>query len=252
MNKRVLVTAGASGIGLAIADCFLAAGCKVHIGDLDQEALRDASARLGVSTSLVDVGEPAEVALLAEETLRALGGVDVIVNNAGIGGPRAPVDAVTDEDWDRVLRVNLSSMFFVTRALVPWMKEQRSGAILNISTSSVGTGLPGRSPYVVSKAGVEGLTRNLARELGPYNIRCNSIRPGSIENERGRALLRHQAEREGMSYEEALQRRLGFISMRSRVSPSEVGDMAVFLASDAARHVSGQCVSVCGNIEWEG
>src|SRR5690606_39871829 len=103
------------------------------------------------------------------------------------------------------------------------------------STTSVGTGLPGRSPYVVSKAGLEALTRNLARELGPFNIRCNAIRPGSIENERGRALLRARAERERISYESALARRLEFISMRSRISPEEIGDMAVFLASDEAR-----------------
>lgn len=250
--KRVLVTAGASGIGLAIVQRFLDAGHRVHVADVDGEALASVCAGLGVSGSAVDVGSSNDVRRLTEETANALGGLDVLVNNAGIGGVNAGIEDLTDADWDAVLRVNLTGAFYTVRAFAPLMKAQKSGAIINISTTSVGTGLPRRSPYVVSKAGLEALTRNLARELGPFNIRCNAIRPGSIENERGRALLRARAEREGISYESALARRLEFISMRSRISPEEIGDMAVFLASDEARHVTGQCISVCGNVEWEG
>ena len=252
MSNRVLVTAGASGIGLAIADAFVAAGARVHICDIDRAALDAVLASREITGSIADVGNSAQVAVLAQEALAALGGVDVIVNNAGIGGPRGPIETISDEAWDAVLRTNLSSMFFVVRALAPTMKAQRSGSIINISTTSVRTALPERSAYVVSKAAVEGLTHNLARELGPFNIRCNTLRPGSIENERGRMLLEQRAAREGISYEAALAQRLGFISMRSRIEPSEVGDAAVFLASDGARHITGQCISVCGNVEWEG
>ena len=120
------------------------------------------------------------------------------------------------------------------------------------SSTSARSGLPNRTPYVVSKVAIEGLTRNLARELGPFNIRCNSLLPGSMENERNRTMMREKAAREGITYEQALAQRLEFISMRTRIDPAEVGDMAVFLASDGARHVSGQQISVCGNIEWEG
>lgn len=251
MSNRVLVTAGASGIGLAIVDAFLLAGSNVHICDIDAAAIARAVAARPLTATRADVSQPGQVAKLAAEALGALGGIDVIVNNAGIGGPRAPVEAIADADWDAVLRTNLSSMFYVIRALVPTMKAQRSGAIINISTTSVKTGLPERAPYVVAKAGVEALTSNLARELGPFNIRCNSLRPGSIENERGRALLAARAEREGLSYEEALANRLAFISMRTKIDPGEIGETAVFLASHAARHISGQCLSVCGNAEWE-
>ncbi|RYE00636.1 MAG: SDR family oxidoreductase [Sphingomonadales bacterium] len=252
MRKRVLVTAGANGIGLAIADRFAATGASVHICDIDGAALDAVLASRPFTGSIANVGDSAQVATLAAETLAALGGIDVVVNNAGIGGPRGAVETITDEVWDAVLRTNLSSMFYIVRELVPTMKAQRSGAIINISTTSVRTALPERSAYVVSKAAVEALTHNLARELGPFNIRCNSLRPGSIENERGRVLLEQRAAREGISYEAALEQRLGFISMRSRIDPSEVGDAAVFLASDNARHITGQCISVCGNVEWEG
>ncbi len=250
--KRVVITAGASGIGLAIVKCFVASGARVHVCDVDGDAVARVSRELGVTGSVADVARSADVARMIGEATAALGGIDVAINNAGIGGPNAAVEDLSDEDWDQVLRVNLTGMFYVVRAVTPLMKAQNSGVILNISTTSVATGLPRRSPYVVSKGGVESFTRNLARELGPHNIRCNTIRPGSIENDRGRALLRARAEREGLSYDEALQQRLQFISMRSRIAPEEVGETAVFLASDAARHVSGQCVSVCGNVEWEG
>lgn len=252
MSRKVLVTAGASGIGLAIADAFLGSGARVHICDIDREALSRASVdRPGLTFSVADVSNSTEVNALAAEALAALGGIDVVVNNAGIGGHRGPVEDITDEAWDAVMRTNVSSMFYVVRALAPQMKAQRSGAIINISTTSVKTGLPQRTPYVVSKAAVEGFTLNLARELGPFNIRCNSLRPGSIENERGRNLLKQRAEREGIAYGAALEARLGYISMRSRIEPSEIGEAAVFLASNAARHVTGQCLSVCGNVEWE-
>ncbi|MDB5364826.1 MAG: short-chain dehydrogenase/reductase [Rhodospirillales bacterium] len=250
--RRVLVTAGAAGIGLAIARAFLADGADVHVCDVDAAALDAARAELpGLGTSNIQIGDAAQMERLRAELEARFGGLDVLVNNAGIGGPRGAIETVSDDDWDAVLRVNVTGMFHAVRAFVPAMKAQRSGCILNISTTSVRTSLPNRTPYVVSKAAVNGLTRNLARELGPFNIRCNSISPGSIENERGRALMTDRAARLGLSYDEALQQRLGFISMRTRIEPEEVGATAVFLASHAARHVTGQDVSVCGNVEWE-
>jgi NAD(P)-dependent dehydrogenase (short-subunit alcohol dehydrogenase family) len=251
--QRVVVTAGAAGIGLAIARTFHASGARVHVCDLDQAALTEAARALpGLRVSCIDVGDAAQVRHLQQDVQESLGGIDVLVNNAGIGGPRAPVDEISDADWDAVLRVNITGMFYTVRAFVPQMKQQHAGAIINISTTSVRTGLPDRTPYVVSKAAVQGLTKNLARELGPFNIRCNALLPGSIENERGRGLMVEKAARLGISYEEALQDRLRFISMRTRIDPDEIAQAALFLASDAARHITGQELSVCGNVEWEG
>ncbi len=253
MNEmRVIVTAGASGIGLAIAQAFLGAGARVHIGDVDGASLSAAlEDNPGLRGSVADVALAEDVDRLGDEAITWMGGVDVLVNNAGIGGPRGPIEDVDPAEWHQVMRVNLGGIFHTARRFVPVMKQQRAGCIINISTTSVRTGLPLRTPYVVSKTGVMGFTLNLAREVGPYNIRCNAILPGSIENERGRRLLRERAERQGVSYEDALAQRLGYISMRSRITPEEIGDTALFLASPAARHISGQFLSVCGNVEWE-
>jgi NAD(P)-dependent dehydrogenase (short-subunit alcohol dehydrogenase family) len=252
MQQRIVVTAGASGIGLGIVDAFLDSGALVHVCDVSPDALVAISGRHPrLSASLADVGDVVAVSNLEQRAIEAMGGVDVLVNNAGIGGPRAPVDQIADEDWASVFRVNVTGAFNTVRAFAPHFKAQRSGCIINISTTSVRTGLPDRLPYVASKAALEGMTFNLARELGPFNIRCNSLLPGSIENERGRQLMRDKAAREGVTYEEALGERLKFISMRSRIEVSEIGETAVFLASHAARHITGQRLSVCGNAEWE-
>jgi len=131
------------------------------------------------------------------------------------------------------------------------MKRDRSGCIVNISTASVRTGLPLRTPYVASKAGVMGLTHNVARELGAFNIRCNSILPGLIDNARGRALVQRAADDSGRDFATVETEVLRYISLRSWIDPTEIGDAAIFLASRAGRHITGQSLGVCGNVEWE-
>jgi NAD(P)-dependent dehydrogenase (short-subunit alcohol dehydrogenase family) len=142
-------------------------------------------------------------------------------------------------------------MFYCIKRALPPMKAQGSGCIINISSASTRVGMPLRTPYIATKWAVEGLTQNLARELGPDNIRCNAILPGIIDNPRGRRLVEKLAEERGQSFEETEQRYIGFVSMRSWIQPEEVADMAAYLASDAARHVTGQAIGVCGNLEWE-
>jgi len=247
--QRVLVTAGAGGIGLAVAERFVDAGAKVMVCDIDAGALAAAPPELaGVQC---DVADATQVTGLFEKVMDHMGGLDVLVNNAGIGGGQAAIEDITDADWQRTLDVNLSGMFHCLRAAVPGMKAQGSGAVINISTASVRTGLPGRLPYVASKHGVMGLTLNAARELGPGNIRCNAILPGLIDNERGRGLVAARAEERGISAEDAEQDYLRYISMRCWIDPAEVGDLAVFLSSDQARHISGQFIAVDGHMEWE-
>lgn len=246
---RVLVTAGAAGIGLAVAERFGAAGATVMVCDIDEGAL--AAAPPGLTGVQCDVADADEVAALFKKVASDMGGLDVLVNNAGIGGGQAAIEDITDADWQRTLDVNLSGMFHCLRAAVPGMKAQGSGAVINISTASVRTGLPGRMPYVASKHGVMGLTLNAARELGPNNIRCNAILPGLIDNERGRGLVAARAEERGISTGEAEDEYLRYISMRCWIDPAEVGDLAVFLSSDQARHISGQFIAVDGHMEWE-
>jgi len=251
-GQRVVVTAGGSGIGRAIAECFLHQGASVHVCDISGDAISDLISSIpDIRGAVADVGDPESVSKYFAGVVDDLGGVDVLVNNAGVGGPRAPIEEVAIEDWDRTLRVNLSGMFYCIRQAVPFMKRQKSGCIINISTVNAKIGLPLRTPYVASKAGVLGLTVNVARELGPCGIRCNAILPGPIDNPRGRGLVENHASARGLTIEEAEADFLKYISMRSWITPGEVGDMATFLASPAARHVSGQSIGVCGNMEWE-
>ena len=252
MAQSVIVTGGGDGIGRSIAERFVAAGADVHICDVNPAHLEAAiSGDSRLRGTVADVSDPGAVARLVEQAEAWMGPVDVLVNNAGIGGPRAPLEEVTDEDWDRVMRVNLYGMFHTMRCVIPGMKERGSGAIVNISTGSVRTLPVDRSVYNVSKAAVEGLTRTMARELGPFNVRVNAIQPGMVNNDRMRGIVKRIADQEGRTYEEVEGSFLEFISMRTKVEPEEIADMVVFLASDRAKHVTGQVIAVDGHIEWE-
>jgi NAD(P)-dependent dehydrogenase (short-subunit alcohol dehydrogenase family) len=250
--QTVLVTAGGSGIGRAIAEKFLATGAQVLVCDISEEALQEVrQASPSIRTLLADVSVQNDVDRLFADIATTFGGLDVVVNNAGIGGGRASIDEISDEDWDRCMAVNITGAFRVARSAARLMKVARAGAVINISTGSVRTGLPFRTPYIVSKQGLMGLTQNLARELGPHNIRCNAILPGLIDNARGRSLVARAAEAAGKTVEETEAEWLKYISMRCWIDPDEVGDLAVFLASPAARHITGQFIGICGGVEWE-
>ena len=197
-SQAVMVTGAGRSIGRAVAERFHAAGARVHICCLTTESLEDVlGANPGMSGSIADVGSADAVARWFDEGLEALGTIDVLVNNAGISGPRAPVEEIEDDDWYRVIDVNLNGMFHCIKRAVPVMKVKGRGAIINISTASTRVGMPLRTAYVTSKCAVDGMTRNLARELGPFGIRCNAILPGIIDNPRGRRLITHLAKRAG-------------------------------------------------------
>jgi len=249
---RVLVTGAGAGIGRAIAERFLSSGAAVHVCDVEEEALHDVvKANPGLRASRADVGSAGDVAQLFAEATGWMGGLDVLVNNCGIAGPRAFIEDITDEEWHRTLQVNLTGMFYCVRQATPLFKAQGSGCIINLSTTSARTGLPKRLAYVVSKAGVQGLTQNVARELGPWNVRCNAILPGMVDNPRGRRIVASVAADRGISVAEMEAEFLQFVSMRTWVEPGEIGELAVFLASPGGRHISGQMIGVCGNTEWE-
>lgn len=252
MSRRVIITAGASGIGLATARRFLAAGAQVAICDVDPQAVANAmAAHPALFGRVVDIASESAVDGFVGEVVGAFGGVDTLVNNAGIAGACAPIEAISAESWIRSFEVNVHGAFYMMRAVVPLMKGQGGGAIVNISTGSVFTLPAGRADYVASKWAIEGLTRTAAKELGPDGIRVNAIRPGFVNSDRMKNILTAKANADGTTLEALEKTFLDFISMRTKVEPEEIGDMAVFLASDAALHVTGQLLSVDGNIEWE-
>jgi NAD(P)-dependent dehydrogenase (short-subunit alcohol dehydrogenase family) len=250
--QTVLVTAAGQSVGRVMAEKFLARGDKVHICDIDEKLVTQAlSANSGLSGTVCDVADEAQVARMFDEARARLGPIDVLVNTVGISGPRGPIETLSFADWRATLAANLDSMFLTIRQVVPDMRRKKHGVIVNFSTGSTKTVMPFRTPYVASKAGVEGLTKCLARELGPDNIRINAILPGMIDNERMRGVIARIAQQEGRAAEEVEREALQFISMRSKIQPAEIADMVLFLCSDAARHVSGQLIGVDGNIEWE-
>jgi NAD(P)-dependent dehydrogenase (short-subunit alcohol dehydrogenase family) len=252
MSQRVLVTAGAAGIGRAIVQAFAAAGAKVHVCDLDAAALAELRAQLpGVSTSVCDIGERAAVQAMVGQAAAALGSLDVLVNNAGISGPTASVEQMDPDAWEAVLRINLTGTFNVTRHAIPHLKrscsEGRDATILVMSSLAGRFGYPNRSPYSTSKWGLIGLTKTLARELGEFGIRVNAILPGAVEGPRIERVLEGRAAASGRSVDEERAGALANQSVKRFVAPEEIGALAVFLASDAARSISGQIVPIDGD-----
>jgi NAD(P)-dependent dehydrogenase (short-subunit alcohol dehydrogenase family) len=250
---KVLVTGGGDSVGRVIAERFFLGGAQVHICDIRQDALRETlAANPGVTGTVGDIGSAQDVNRLIGEAKDHLGTINVLINNVGIGGPTKALEDVTDDEWSASLDVNVTGAFRLMRAVIPDMKTQGGGVVVNVSTGSTRTRLPRRTPYVVSKFALEGLTLNAARELGPYNIRCNAILPGMVNNERMRSIVAQRAEADGVSAADIERKYLQFISLRAKTEPSDVAEMAWFLASDRALRVTGELISVSGNVEWEG
>ncbi|MBB6123675.1 SDR family oxidoreductase [Sphingobium subterraneum] len=250
--QTVLVTAGASGIGWAIARRFLTVGARVALCDVDANALdRACEEQPLLLAGVVDVSDETQVDAFVTAVKSELGPVDTLVNNAGIAGGCAPIATLGMEDWRRSFNVNVHGCFSFLRAVTPDMEQRGGGAVINISTGSVFTLPVNRLDYIASKWAVEGLTRGAAKELGPAGIRVNAIRPGLVDGPRMQAILQAQADSKGVPLAHIEAGFLDFISMRAKVQPHEIADLAVFLASPAARHITGQLIGVDGNIEWE-
>ncbi|HYB57290.1 MAG TPA: SDR family oxidoreductase [Alphaproteobacteria bacterium] len=247
---RVLVTAAADGIGRVIADRFIDHGARVYVCDIAGESLaRYLALQPGALGMQVDVADEAAVDRMFDDLATKLGGLDVLVNNAGIAGPTAAVEQIAPAEWRRTLDVNLSSHFYCTRRAVPMLKQTTDGAIINISSVAGRLGYAHRLPYAATKWAIVGMTQSLAKELGPYGIRVNAILPGIVAGPRIERVFAARAELAGVSIEAEREAGLAKVSLRRMVSPEDVANMALFLASPAGRNISGQALSVCGNVE---
>jgi NAD(P)-dependent dehydrogenase (short-subunit alcohol dehydrogenase family) len=232
---RVLVTAGGAGIGRAIAQTFRQHGARVHTCDIDAKTKPD---------TVTDVSELRQVDELFQQVQKNLGGLDVLVNNAGIAGPTGKVEDIKPEDWERCIAIDLTGMFYCTRKAMPMIKAAGGGSIINLSSAAGLHGFPQRSPYCAAKWGVVGFTKSLSVEAGPDKVRVNCICPGIVEGERIERVVEAKAKMLGVSREAFLEKFLETTSMRSTVSAQEIADMALYLASNAGRHITGQALAV--------
>lgn len=249
-STRILVTAGASGIGRAIADLFLDQGAQVHICDVSDTFLADfRSTHPKAGCTKADVSSDSEVKHLFDEIEKSLGGLDILVNNAGIAGPTGGVDEISSEDWRRTLDICLTGQYLCAHHAVPMLKQAGGGAIINLSSAAGRFGYAFRSPYAAAKWGVIGFTQSLAKELGPENIRVNAILPGIVEGPRITGVIQARADQYGVSYAEMEKTYLDRVSMRRMVTAQDVATAALYLASPAGRNISGQSLGVDANVE---
>jgi NAD(P)-dependent dehydrogenase (short-subunit alcohol dehydrogenase family) len=250
MLQRVMITAGGSGIGWAIAKAFADNGAKVHICDVDERALGEATDKYPqIAATHLDVTDEEAIDQWFDDAMDDLDGLDVLVNNAGIKGPTGYVEEIKLDDWRECLSVGLDAQFLCARRTAPIMKDQRSGSIINIASTAGLFGYGLRTPYAAAKWAVIGFTKSLAIELGPYDVRANAICPGAVEGLRMERVAKAEAETRGVSLDLVHKEYLQSQSIKRFVKPDEIADMCLFLASPAARMVTGQAIAVDGHTE---
>jgi NAD(P)-dependent dehydrogenase (short-subunit alcohol dehydrogenase family) len=241
MAQRVLVTAGANGIGLAIAKAFAADGARVHIADINADAVAAVTAEFdGITGTVGDVSSDADVTTLMAEVRKSLGGLDVLVNNAGIAGPTARVEEYDPKAWAAVVNVNLNGTFNVTRQAVPMLKESGGGSIITMSSLAGRFGYPNRIAYSTTKWGLVGFAKTLAMELGPFSITSNTIHPGAVEGPRIMGVFEGRAAVSGRTVQEEIDGAMANQSVKKFINPDDIAELAKFLAGPHARTISGQ------------
>jgi NAD(P)-dependent dehydrogenase (short-subunit alcohol dehydrogenase family) len=248
--RKVLVTAGASGIGKEIAAAFLSAGDSVYTCDINRTALDAAARELpGLKTGLCDVGNRDQIKGMMTDAVSQLGGIDILVNNAGISGPTAPVQDVDPDQWEAVLKIDLTGTFLVTKAAIPHLIASGHGVIIIMSSVAGRFGYPDRSPYATVKWGLIGFMKTLSMELGIHNIRANAILPGAVDGERIKKVFQGRAEVTGKSLDTIATEAMANQSLKYMVDPKDIAALAVFIASDAAKSISGQIMPIDGDMQ---
>jgi hypothetical protein len=250
-GKRVLVTAGAGGIGAVTARSFARAGARVFVCDVDQAGLAGFSKESPeIGATLADVSDEKTVDHLFTEAGKFLGGLDILINNAGIAGPTGPVETLAVADWERTLAINITGQFLCARRAVPLIRKAGGGSIVNLSSAAGRFGFPRRTPYAASKWAVVGFTKSLAVELGPDKIRVNCIQPGAVDGPRIRRVIAAKAESVGVPYDEMEKRYVTQASLGRMVTEQDIANMILFVCSDAGQNVSGQALAVDADTQY--
>ena len=228
-------------------------GARVHVCDVDEMALAELTQSApGITRSLCDVSNRAAVKTMFDEAVSQLGGLDVLVNNAGIAGPTSKIEEMNPEDWDRCLDVCLTGQFNCTRLAVPLLRKSGNASIVNLSSAAGRLGFAMRTPYAAAKWGVIGFTKSLSIELGPDKIRVNAVLPGLVAGDRQRRVLQAKAQQRGISYAEMEQTAFSYTSIKDYVTPEQIADQILFMCSPRGRTISGQAISICGDTQMLG
>jgi NAD(P)-dependent dehydrogenase (short-subunit alcohol dehydrogenase family) len=248
-GKITIVTGGGRGIGRAIALRFAAEGAAVVVSGTTRETIdavaQEIREREGRSLTLVaDVADESQVEQMVSATLSEFGGIDILVNNAGIAGPTALVQELSLEDWDRTLAVNLTGAFLCAKHALPHLIERRRGRIINITSIAGLRAYAYRSPYAASKWAMIGLTRTLAEEVGRYDITVNAIAPGPVRGPRIDSVIRNRAAAMNRSVEEVERDYVEPTALKRMVEEEDIAAMAVFLASDEGRNITGETLNI--------
>jgi NAD(P)-dependent dehydrogenase (short-subunit alcohol dehydrogenase family) len=252
-GQVALVTGAGQGIGKAAALALAKAGADTVVTDINEASVKETAAAIAATGRSVlairaDVGKLDEIDRMVREAVARFGKIDVLVNNAGVTR-RAYIMDLTEDDWDRIFRVNAKGVFFCLQRVAREMIPRRSGCIINIA-SIAGKGFPGTSNaiYAASKGAVISLTKTAAQQLGRHNINVNAVCPGIVRTALYAEMVRVIAEKEGASVEEIERRGTENVPLRRANEPEDIADMIVFLASPGARNISGQAFNVDGGL----
>ncbi|MGX9937684.1 SDR family oxidoreductase [Advenella kashmirensis] len=249
-GRRVLITAGGSGIGLAMAHVFTKAGAAVFVTDINESALKTLKSQLPqVHAVTADAGNERDVVRSVEQAVQALGGLDILINNAGIAGPTGPVEDITLAEWENTLRINITGQFLYVQNALPHLRKGTHPAIVNLSSAAGRLGFAGRTPYSASKWAVIGFTRSLANELGPDGIRVNAICPGAVDGPRIQQVISAKAKMLGKPHAEVEDTYKAQSAMHTMVTADDIANQALFVCSDLALNISGQALAVDGHTE---
>ena len=252
-NKKIIISAGASGIGMATAKICLYRGAFVYLCDLDIKSLNKLNKHPLINkklfTYICDASNENQVSKFFDNVKKKTKKIDALINNVGVAGPTGSLEKIKSKDWENTLQVDINSHFYFTKRAIPLIKKSKNGSIINISSTAGILGFPLRSPYAASKWAIIGITKTLAMELGRYNIRVNAVCPGTIKGDRMKRVIRDKAKFKKVSPKKIEKDFISMSSMKQWILEDDIGKMCSFLISDDSLRVSGQVISVDGHTE---
>jgi len=250
-NKKIVISAGASGIGWAITKVCISRGAQVFLCDINQKLINKINKNNKYKNKIFayecDASNESEVINFFSKVLKKTKKIDALINNVGIAGPTGNLEKLDSKEWERTLQVNVVSHFYFTKQAIPIIKKNKKGSIINLSSGAGIMGFPLRSPYAASKWAIIGLTKTLAMELGKFNIRVNAICPGTIKGDRMKRVVRDKAKFLKVSQNVIEKEFISMASMNSWIYEEDIGKMCAFLISSDSERVSGQIIGVDGN-----